>query len=135
MVPIDCHQHHRHHIHYTLTSTPNMKEQISAVVLLHPLKKIRIPDFWVVCTKAELLVKSTAHILKTRRHTELWTNLFNIVLNQCTHVIADHVQHIFHLDVALMMMTEQRVSVNYLGKQAVSFMDAFTQVGHHRAAF
>ena len=38
-------------------------------------------------------------------------------------------------DVALMMMTEQSVSVNYLGKQAVSFMGAFTSVGHHRIAF
>ena len=83
-----------------------MKDQLSAVVLLHPLTKIRTPAFWVVRKKAEILVKSTAHIPKTRRHTELWRNLFNIFLNKCTHVIADHVQHIFHPDVALMMMTE-----------------------------
>ena len=116
MVSIDCHQRHRHHIHSTLTSTLNMKEQLSAVVLFHPLTRIRTPAFWLVCTKAELLVKSTAHILKTRHHTEFWRNLFKIVLNQCTHIIADQVHHIFHPDVALMMMTEQRVSVNDLGK-------------------
>ena len=122
MVPIDFHQRHQHHIYSTLTSTLNTKEQLSAVVLLHPLTKIRTPAFWVVCTKAKLLVKSTAHILNTRQHTKLWRNLFKIFLNKCTHLIADHVQHIFHPDVALMIMTEPRVSVNYLGKQAVSFM-------------
>ena len=80
-------------------------------------------------------VKNMLDVISNYVSTLIKDNLEEIVLNQCTHIIADHVQHIFHPDVALMMMTEQGVSVNYLGKQAVSFMGDFTSVGHHRTAF
>ena len=54
-----------------------------------------------------------------------WREITHEEYQEFVHVIPDPEEAMSMQklkDVALMMMTEQQVSVNYLGKQAVSFM-------------
>ena len=57
-----------------------MEQQLSLVILLHPLAKYFTVAFWVVGRETELLVKRPGQTYETWRHSELWSNLIEAVV-------------------------------------------------------